>query len=279
MMNALPSIARSPAPRPWQPAPAIRLSAAFHVCGLAALAFDPLWWPYVGSTLIANHTALGVGVMLPRSEMLGPNLNALPAHAASRREIALTFDDGPDPAVTPRVLDLLDAHGAKATFFCIGRKARRASSIVRDIAARGHCIANHSDGHANGFAAYGPRRLRSDILTAQDTLGTITGRAPAYFRAPMGFRSPFLDPVLASLGLTCVSWTRRGFDTVRTDTAQALARLTRGLSAGDILLLHDRGGRRSSADSALVLSVLPALLQRIGAAGLRPVTLDAACHA
>ena len=265
--------------QPWQPAPAIRISAAFHVCGLATLAFDPLAWPYVGSALIANHIALGVGVMLPRSEMLGPTLKALPAQAALRREIALTFDDGPDPVVTPRVLDLLDAHGAKATFFCIGREARRASGIVRDMAARGHCIANHSDRHANGFATYGPRRLRSDILAAQDTLGAITGRAPAYFRAPMGFRSPFLDPVLAGLGLACVSWTRRGFDTVRTDATQALAPLARGLSAGDILLLHDRIGRRSSAGSALVLSVLPALLERIRAAGLRPVTLEAACHA
>lgn len=273
------SINPAAAPRPWRPAPAIRISGAFHLCGIATLAFDPLSWSYVGSALIANHIALGVGVMLPRSAMLGPNLAALPSHAALRREIALTFDDGPDPAVTPRVLDLLDAYGAKATFFCIGRKARRCRGIVRDIALRGHCIANHSDRHANGFAAYGPRRLRSDILAAQDTLSAITGRAPAYFRAPMGFRSPFLDRVLAGLGLTCVSWTRRGFDTVRTDAAQTLARLTRGLSGGDILLLHDRASRRSSGESPLVLSILPALLDRVCAAGLRPVTLDAACRA
>ena len=79
----------------WRPAPAIRISAAFHLGGLAAVALDPLSWPYIGAALVANHAALGLGVMMPRSTLLGPNLKCRPAASASRREIALTFDDGP----------------------------------------------------------------------------------------------------------------------------------------------------------------------------------------
>jgi peptidoglycan/xylan/chitin deacetylase (PgdA/CDA1 family) len=241
------------------------------------LAAEPAWWPYAVAALAANHGALAIGVMLPRSRMLGPNMRTLPSPAASRGEIALTFDDGPDPEITPRVLDALDRHGAKATFFCIGRRAAAHASLVRDIARRGHCVENHSDKHADGFAAYGPRRLHRDIAAAQDTLAGITGRAPAYFRAPMGFRSPFLDPVLAHLGLVCVSWTRRGFDAVDVDATRICARLTPAVRAGSILLLHD--GRRARAQPSAVLVVLSALLERIRSAGLEPVTVETACHA
>src|SRR4030095_9428407 len=112
--------------------------------------------------------------------------------------------------------------------------------IVREIARRGHSVENHSNRHRNGFAGYGLRRLSRDIEAAQETLSALAGRAPAFFRAPMGLRSPLLDPVLARHGLTYVSWTRRGFDTIDGSPARVLARLVRGLSAGDILMLHDR---------------------------------------
>jgi peptidoglycan/xylan/chitin deacetylase (PgdA/CDA1 family) len=260
----------------WRPAPAIRISAAVHLAGVAAVALDPLSWPYIGAALVANHAALGLGVMMPRSTILGPNLSSLPQASALRGEIALTFDDGPDPAVTPRILDLLDRYGAKASFFCIGRKAAAYPEIVREIARRGHSVENHSNRHPNGFAGYGLRRLARDIEAAQETLGFLSGRAPAFFRAPMGLRSLFLDPVLARLGLTYVSWTRRGLDTVDGDPATVLARLIRELSAGDILLLHDAAGTLLRRDTAVAVSVLPVLMERIAAAGLKPVSLRTA---
>jgi peptidoglycan/xylan/chitin deacetylase (PgdA/CDA1 family) len=262
----------------WRPAPVIRISAAVHLAGVAAVALDPLSWPYIGAALVANHAALGLGVMMPRSTILGPNLSSLPQASALRGEIALTFDDGPHPTVTPRLLDLLDRYGAKASFFCIGRKAAAYPEIVREIARRGHSVENHSNRHPNGFAGYGLRRLARDIEAAQETLGSLSGRAPAFFRAPMGLRSLFLDPVLTRLGLAYVSWTRRGLDMVDKDPASVLARLVRGLSAGDILLLHDGVPAQSDPDLAVVLSVLPALLERIAVDRLKPVSLRTACH-
>jgi peptidoglycan/xylan/chitin deacetylase (PgdA/CDA1 family) len=101
----------------------------------------------------------------------------LPSAAIARREIALTIDDGPNPAVTPQVLDLLDAVNAKASFFCIGRYARQHPTLCREIVARGHRVENHGDSHSALFATFGLRRMRADISTAQATLADITGAA------------------------------------------------------------------------------------------------------
>ena len=264
--------------RRWRPAQAIRLSAAFHLGGLAALAVEPMAWPYVGAALLANHAALGLAGMIPKSSVLGPNLTRLPHGAVTRGEVALTFDDGPDPVSTPAVLDVLDRHGAKGTFFCVARNAMLYPDVVREIARRGHGVENHSNGHPFAFATYGMRRLQNEIGSAQDTLTAITGRAPVFFRAPMGLRNPLLDPVLARLGLAYVSWTRRGFDTVDGRPQRVLERLAGKLAAGDVLLLHDGGASRKDPGNALAVAVLPELLERIQVAGLKSVTLRSACR-
>jgi peptidoglycan/xylan/chitin deacetylase (PgdA/CDA1 family) len=264
--------------RRWRPAPAIQLSAALHVGGLAVVALDPLSWPYVGAALIANHVALGVAGIMPRSSVLGPNITTLPRESAARGEIALTFDDGPDPSSTPALLELLDRYGAKASFFCIGSKAARHPALVREIARRGHDVENHTHSHPRAFAAYGARRLQSEIESAQETLAAISGRAPVFFRAPMGLRNPLLDRVLDRLGLTYVSWTRRGLDTVGAKPETVLSRLAGRLAGGDVLLLHDGSAFRRRAGTAVAVSVLPALLERIAASDLKPVTLRQACR-
>src|SRR4051812_45196681 len=220
------------ASRSWRPAPAIRASVAFHVSALAAFAFEPVSWPYLGAALAANHAMLAIAGMWPRSALLGPNITRLPQHAIERREIALTFDDGPNPSVTPRVLDVLDCYNVKASFFCVGERAGAHPALLRDIAGRGHSIENHTHTHPSAFAAYGISRLRREIESAQYTIASICGRAPAFFRAPIGIRNPLLDPVLAKLGLNYVSWTRRGFDTVHPDAAAVCERLGQNLSAG-----------------------------------------------
>ena len=259
--------------RPWHPSTAVRLTVLIHLAALIALLFRPGWWPWVVAALLVNHLALGLIGMWPRSTLLGENMIRLPDAAAHRGEIAVTFDDGPHPEVTPVVLDILDRYGVKASFFCVGEKAAAHPDIVREIVRRGHAIENHSMHHSGFFGFYGPVALRRDIGTAQSVLGGITGRPPRFFRAPMGIRNPMLDPVVARMGLRYISWTRRGFDTVARDPEVVLKRLLDGLAGGDILLLHDR---RSIHGNPIVLTVLPALLEKLSASGLKPVSLTMA---
>jgi len=262
--------------RPWRPTPAIRLSTLVHVAGAVALAAQPESWPLVLGTLLGNHLLLSGAVLFPRSGLLGRNLVCLPGSAARRGEIALTFDDGPDPASTPGVLDLLDRHGAKASFFCIGKKAAAYPELVREIARRGHSVENHSYTHSHAFAFYGVSRLKREVEAGQAAIANATGRPPLFFRAPLGFRNPLLDPVLARLGLNYVSWTRRGFDAVQSDRDKVLKRLATGLAGGEILLLHDSVSSRTDGRGPMVLVVLPALLAAIAAKGLRSIALPSA---
>lgn len=261
---------------PWRPTPAIRLSILLHVAAGVLTALQPALWPWALGAVGGNHLLLTAAVFWPRGRALGANMSRLPAPAVARREICITFDDGPDPEVTPRLLELLDRDGAKATFFCVGAKAAAFPDIVREIARRGHSIENHSLRHSHAFALFGIFRLRRDLESAQAVVSGITGQSPRFFRAPVGLRSPLLDPVLARCGLTYVSWTRRGLDAVHRDPEKVLRRLVNGLAAGDILLLHDNGAWRTRDGTPVALAVLPELLDRIRASGLRPVTLPAA---
>ena len=252
-----------------------KATIACHAGAVAAALAMPSQWPWALGAVAANHALLTGAGLWPRSTWLGSNWTRLPAAAAARGEIAITIDDGPDAEVTPAVLDILDAHRVSATFFCIAAAAARNPGVCRDIADRGHRVENHSDRHSNGFSLLGPRAMQREIAAAQQRLGDITGASPRYFRAPAGLRNPFLAPVLQRLDLQLVSWTRRGFDTLRRAPAGVLARLSDGLAGGDILLLHDGNAARVDG-RPLVLSVLPDLLARVAAAGLRPMTLAAA---
>ena len=269
-------MSRPHAAAPWRPTPFVGGSAVLHAAALAGVAVGPELWPWALGAVAANHAAILAGGLLPRSTLLGPNLTRLPARAAARGEVALSLDDGPDPEVTPRVLELLARRGARATFFCIGERAARHPDLVRAIAGAGHAVENHSLRHRHDFALLGPRRYVTEIGAAQDTLAALAGSAPRFFRAPAGLRNPFLDFALTRLGLQLVSWTRRGYDTRNADAADVLARLTRALAPGDILLLHDGHAVRGANGAPVLLDVLPRLLDALQAAALRPVTLRAA---
>jgi len=259
--------------RRWLRSPALRLTLALHATGVLTLALQPGLWAWVVTALVANHVVLIGGVFCLRGRFLGPNLSRLPAAVAGGGAVVLTLDDGPDPEITPQVLDLLDRYRMKASFFCIGEKAAAFPGIVREIARRGHSVENHSHCHSPAYAFLGIARLARDVDSAQSVIAAHAGRAPAFFRAPAGFRSPLLDPVLATRGLHYVSWTRRCYDTVCRDPRVALSRLTRGLAAGDILLLHDGGAARTADGQPMVLAVLPLLLEKLANHGLRSVAL------
>jgi peptidoglycan/xylan/chitin deacetylase (PgdA/CDA1 family) len=244
-----------------------------HGVSLAALLASPRSWGLAVSAIVANHLVIAAAGMLPRCGWLGPNLTRLPPSLARGELVALTFDDGPDPEVTPAVLELLERASARATFFCIGRRAEEHPDLVRAMRDRGHGVENHTYTHPNSFALRGPRAMSSQIRRAQDAIERSGGGSPALFRAPAGIQNPWLGTVLAGTGLALVSWTRRGYDTVTHDGGRVAARLARNLRAGDILLLHDGSSARDSSGRPVVLDALERTIDRLGRAGLRSEAL------
>jgi len=265
-----------------RPSPLIRASVALHIAAAGAVLLRPRLWPWAISAVVADHLLLAAAGLWPRSHLLGPNWTHLPpsaninGQAAANSAVAITIDDGPEPEVTGRVLDVLDEHGARATFFCIGERVERHPALARSIVARGHEIANHSHRHRMSFSLLGPRGVTREIVGAQEAIGAATGEVPRFFRAPAGLRNPFLEPALTRANLQLVSWTRRGFDTVNGSAGRVLGSLTRGLQGDDILLLHDGHAARTPSGAPVILEVLPALLRALTQAQLAPITLRAA---
>ena len=206
---------------------------------------------------------IAAGTLLPRSRLFGPHLSELPpAHAAGA--VWITIDDGPDPATTPALLEILDRHAAPAAFFLIGAKARRHPELVRDIVRRGHLIGNHSHTHPSAhFWRLRPDALWRELHTCQQTLADITGSPPTLFRPPVGHHNLFLGPPLRALGLTMVMWNCRGFDGVYRHVPRILQRLGRGLRPGAIILIHDA--------TPVAAAVLEGVLNLLRERRLRPI--------
>ena len=230
-----------------------------------ALVFAAWWltgWRIGLPLLAATHLVFLWGVLRPQSRMYGPVLTRLPV---ADRRVWLTIDDGPSDD-TRAILDLLDAHGARATFFLVGVRAAARPELVREIMIRGHGIGNHSQTHPQAwFWALGPARMRREIAQCQHTLHELTGRAPRWFRAVVGHANPFVSAPLREHGLARAAWNARGFDAVRSDPGTVVARIERDLAPGAIVLLHEGARHGRSAE------MIAMLLQRMQALGYRTV--------
>lgn len=238
----------------------------------------PFVWPWSPAAALgvpfATHLLTACAVFKPGCSWLGPVVTGFDADG--RREVWLTIDDGPDPGDSPRMLDLLARHGARATFFLVGERARRRPDLVTAIRARGHGVANHSETHAREwFWGFGPRRVGREIDRAREALGGNDGKL---FRPPVGMQNPFLFPALATRGMRHVGWSARGFDGVNGhDPLRAAARLLAGVRPGAILLLHEgfRGPRGERLNVRGLERVLTGLAER-GYAAIIPPAFPAA---
>ncbi len=177
---------------------------------------------------------------------------------ADRRVVALTIDDGPDPRHTPTVLALLERHGIRATFFLIGENAVEHPDLVREIAARGHHIANHTWTHPD-LRHLSDAKVREELERTSELLHRTTGKAPTWFRAPGGDWSPASLKVSAELGMRPMAWSVDPRDWARPGTVVITDRILKDVRPGSIVLNHDGGGDRSQTVAALK-AYLPVLI-------------------
>ena len=234
--------------------------------GMSQVVLVAAWWQWgwrVGVPLLfLTHGALVWGTLWPASRLFGPVLTRLPTREPV---VWLTIDDGPSDD-TAAMLDLLDANGARATFFLVADRAAARPDAVRGIVRRGHTVGNHSAAHPSAwFWALPPARMRAEIDGGQAILGELAGAPPRWFRAVVGMANPFVHAPLRRHGLARVGWSARGFDAVAADPAAVVARIERGLEPGAIVLLHEGAGHGRNVE------ILTLLLQRLDALGYRAV--------
>lgn len=230
-----------------------------HAAGWGALA-----------AMASAHLSLAYGTLRPNCRWFGPVLTGFAPQTAG--EVWLTIDDGPDPEDTPRLLDRLDAAGARATFFVRGDRARAHPGLIAEIVRRGHGLGNHTLTHPQAtFWCVGPRRAAREIAGCSAVLRELTGTAPGLFRAPVGMVNPFVPPVVAAHGLRLVGWSARGFDGVthRAEPRAVVARILQTLRPGGIVLLHE--GRRGPAGERINVQAMEFLLAALAERGWRGV--------
>lgn len=180
--------------------------------------------------------------------------------------ICLSFDDGPDPATTPKILEILKSNNLKAVFFVIGKKAAQYPALIQLIQENGHVIGNHSYDHNNSIGFFSSKKLIRDLEMCSETIEKIAGNKPKYFRPPFGVTNPRYQKVLKKLNLISIGWSGRSFDTVTKSKEKLLKRVDKYLSNGVILLFHD--------NQKITVEILPEVLERCKKKGIKIVPLQ-----
>jgi peptidoglycan/xylan/chitin deacetylase (PgdA/CDA1 family) len=190
------------------------------------------------------------------------------------KHVALTFDDGPNPTATPRVLDVLRSEGVPATFFLLGKHVERWPDLARQIAVDGHGLGNHGYHHRK-LHFRGPGYVRVDLALGTDTIERATNARPAFFRAPHGFRSPWVSHIARELGQKTVGWTVGVWDSDMPGTDEIVRRSVNGCRPGTILLLHDGDGYDADGDRTQTAEALPRIIRELRERGYSFVRLPA----
>ena len=228
-----------------------------------------------GSTVAIGAT-VAYAALAPGSQLFGPTILA----GNDPTQAALTFDDGPNDAATPALLDLLAAHNARATFFVIGRFMRQRPELVRRIRAAGHLVGNHTETHP-WLAWQSASVIREELRACNQAIEDALGEPVRYFRPPHGARRPAVLRIARELGLATVQWNAMAMDWQPIGAARMMAHIDRGLArarrrgTGANILLHDGSDRQMGADRSDSLRVTSRLLERFAADGTRTVTVDA----
>lgn len=222
-------------------------------------------------TPLAAAAAVGVGHAAPALSAPLPFVRArlgVRDRLAAPGAVALSFDDGPHPAGTPAVLELLRERRVAATFFLVGEQVRRAPMLAAEIAAAGHTVAIHCDRHRN-LLRVTPAQLKDDLDRAEDTIATAAGTLAPLYRPPYGVLSAAALRHARAHGWAVALWTRWGRDWRVAATPASIAReAADGVSAGDVVLLHDSDAYSAPGSWSRTVAALPRILDQLAAAGL-----------
>jgi peptidoglycan-N-acetylglucosamine deacetylase len=221
----------------------------------------------------ATTAVLARGAFHPRSRIFGPVVTRL--EPANVPHVALTFDDGPTPGVTERVLELLEQRDMRATFFVIGQHAVEHPDLLRRIQDGGHDLGNHTfDHHRHGLFRHG-RYWKEQIQSTDDAIVRATGHRPTWFRPPMGFKSPAIAMAARHTGHEIVTWTRRAFDGHLTTSGAIKNRLVGRINPGEIVLMHDGFEPGRPRDLSPMIDALPHVLDSLVQRGFHTSLLQA----
>lgn len=193
-------------------------------------------------------------------------LNVICSATTDKKEIALSFDDGPATCYTPEILEILRGEKVKSAFFCIGSRIAGNEKIFRQIHDEGHVIGNHSYSHHFWFDMFSSKKMLVDLKTMNSVMEKATGLQPKLFRPPYGVTNPNLKKAIINGNYTPVGWSVRSLDTVIKDEKRLLKKINDSIKPGAIILFHDT--------SKTTLAILPMFIKQVKERGYEIVRLD-----
>ena len=219
------------------------------------------WWYAVVGIIYLNIQAYGAAVL--SAEFFLPVKSQ---GDRSSNKIAITFDDGPIPVMTDKILDVLTAHKVPAAFFCIGNRVKDYPALTKRIYDAGHLIGNHSYWHGALFDLQSPEKIAIELIETDSAIENVIHKKPNFFRPPFGVTNPMVASAVRKRGYKTIGWSIRSFDSVTKNSAVLFERITRSLKGGDVILFHDY--------SAATLEILPKFLDHVAKLGLKVVRVD-----
>ncbi len=225
----------------------------------------------IAGTLAACAAAsfAGLHTMVPWSQLYGRNFTGLPAGS---RQLALTYDDGPNEPYTLQLMEALARQNAKATFFLMGKYVQQRPEIVRALVAAGHDIGNHSWDHPN-LIFCSAAETRRQISDTQKAIEDAAGISPVLFRPPFGGRRPGTFAIARELGLTPVMWRVTCYDWSATSNDSIEQKADKQIKGGDVILLHDGGHVRLGTNRQWTVKATENLLSKYRAKGFEFITV------
>jgi peptidoglycan-N-acetylglucosamine deacetylase len=226
----------------------------------------------IGLAAAAAASAAGYQSMAPTGQWYGRTFTGL---ARGSKQVALTYDDGPNDPHTLKLLEVLAKHDVRATFFMIGRYVRERPDIAREVVRAGHAVGNHTFTHP--LLIFGSAtETRRELLDCRQALEDAIGEHSNLFRPPFGGRRPATLRIARSLGLETVMWNVTGYDWTAPPAAEIERKVAHQMRGGDVILLHDGGHRAMGADRAQTVIATDNLIRRYKDQGCEFVTVETA---